>query len=207
MDYDYKAMVKAGYNAIVAKYLASRSTDSEDIQLLDELVQRLPRGATVLDAGCGAGVPVTRTLSQFFAVTGVDFAEEQIRLARSLVPQAQFLCQDLTEFALPGESFDAVCSYYAIIHIPREEHEPLLRNFYRMLKPGGLALLCLGAEDLAVDLDDYMGVPMFWSHYTTEANLDLVRRCGFELVWWRLVAESTPGPRHLFVLAQKPTDR
>ena len=90
---DEKTTVRAGYDAIAAKYLKTRSEDSEDVQLLQELVQRLPKGAKVLDAGCGAGVPVTRYLIKFFDVTGVDFAEEQIHLARQLVPGAHFLCQ------------------------------------------------------------------------------------------------------------------
>ena len=47
-----KEIVKAGYNTISDAYLASRNKDSEDVRLLDELVQRLPQGASVLDAGC-----------------------------------------------------------------------------------------------------------------------------------------------------------
>ena len=65
-----KAIVREGFNAIAASYLATRSEDSEDVRLLQELVERLPKGAQVLDAGCGAGVPVTRYLSGYFDVTG-----------------------------------------------------------------------------------------------------------------------------------------
>ena len=202
---DAKKTVKAGYNAIAAEYLATRSADSPDMQLLPELVRRLPAGAAVLDAGCGAGVPVTRFLAQFFQVTGVDFAAAQVHLARQLVPNAQFLCQDLTELAFPAESLDAICSYYAIIHIPREQHRSLFANFYRMLKPAGLALLCLGADDLPEDVDeDYLGARMYWSHYDAATNLGLLQECGFEIVWSRIVPDSTsPGSAHLFVLARK----
>jgi len=65
-----KAIVREGYNAIAARYLATRSEDSEDVRLLQELVERVPKGVQVLDAGCGAGVPVTRYLSGYFDVTG-----------------------------------------------------------------------------------------------------------------------------------------
>jgi ubiquinone/menaquinone biosynthesis C-methylase UbiE len=202
---DKKETVKTGYNAIAAKYLATRNEDSEDVLLLQELVQRLPEGAKVLDAGCGAGVPVTRYLSRFFAVTGVDFAEAQIQLASKLVPQAQFFCQDITQLAFPDNSFDAICSYYAIIHIPRQEHQALLQNFYRMLCPEGLVLLCLGANDLENDIaEDYLGIRMYWSHYDAETNLHMLEACGFNLIWSRLVADSSsPGSAHLFALAQK----
>jgi ubiquinone/menaquinone biosynthesis C-methylase UbiE len=200
-----KKIVKEGYNAIAARYLATRNKDSEDVQLLQELVRRLPQGAQVLDAGCGAGVPVTRTLSQYFNVTGVDFAEVQVRLARQLVPQARFLCQDITQLAFADDSFDAICSYYAIIHIPRQEHRALLQDFHRILKPSGWVLLCLGADNLERDIaEDYLGTRMHWSHYDAETNLNMVRACGFEITWSGIVADATsPGAAHLLVLAQK----
>jgi SAM-dependent methyltransferase len=203
---DDKETVRAGYNAIAARYLASRSEDSEDVQLLEDLVQRLPAGARVLDAGCGAGVPITRMLSRSFAVTGADFAEEQIRLARRLVPGAQFVCEDITQLTFPDSSFDAICSYYAIIHIPREEHRGLLEGFHRVLRPQGLALLCLGADDLAHDIEeDYLGARMFWSHYDAGTNLRMLEECGFGVIWSRVVEDaSSPGSAHLFALAQKP---
>ena len=200
-----KEIVKAGYNAIADIYLGKRSRNAEDVRLLDELVQRLPKGAWVLDAGCGAGVPVARLLSQHFQVIGVDFAEAQVQLARQLVPEAQFVCGDMTDLAFPDATFDAICSYYAIIHIPRQEHKGIFRQFFRLLKPSGLALLCLGAEDLENDVvQDYLGVPMYWSHYDVETNLALIAACGFEPIWSRIVEDATsPGPGHLFVLAQK----
>ncbi|NVM31225.1 MAG: class I SAM-dependent methyltransferase [Candidatus Helarchaeota archaeon] len=200
-----KEIVKAGYNRIANEYLKIRSDKSEDILLLQEVIDRLPKGAKVLDAGCGAGVPVTKILSQHFNVTGVDFAEAQIDLARRLVPEARFLCRDMTRLALPDQSFDAIISYYAIIHIPREEHRQLVLNFYRMLKPSGLILLCLGATDIERDeIEDYFGTKMYWSHFDADTNIELIKACGFNLISVKLVADATsPGSNHLFILASK----
>ena len=202
---NHKEIVKAGYNTIPDAYLAMRGTDSEDVQLLDELIRRLPRDARVLDAGCGAGVPVAQLLCQHFQVVGVDFAEAQIQLARQLVPEAEFVCQDITDLSFASATFDAICSYYAIIHIPREAHEAIFQQFFRLLKPSGLALLCLGADDLEDDIvDDYLGVRMYWSHFDVDTNLKLIASSGFELIWSRIVADATsPGSGHLFVLIQK----
>ncbi|HIC89735.1 MAG TPA: class I SAM-dependent methyltransferase [Anaerolineae bacterium] len=177
---DGKRIVQDGYNAIADNYLATRTRDSEDVRLLEDLVHRLPRGARVLDAGCGAGIPITQRLSQSI---GVDFSETQLRLAHRLVPRAQFICQDMTSPAFPDDFFDAICSYYAIIHIPRDEHRPLLLDFHRMLKPSGLAFLCLGAGELEEDIEeDYLGAPMYWSHYDGEiyipnAGIVWIRYC------------------------------
>lgn len=202
---DYKKLVRTGYNAIAAKYLTTRIETSKDVQLLQELIRQLPLGAKVLDAGCGAGVPVTKILSGHFDVTGVDFAESQIEMARQLVPKATFICHDIVDLDLPDSSFDAICSYYAIIHIPREEHSRLLQNFYRMLRPGGLALLCMGENDIKHDIEeDYHGSPMYWSHFDAATNLRMLKAAGFEIIQSRAVTDSTcPAAKHRFVLARK----
>lgn len=202
---DFKKTVKEGYNAIADRYLTERTRDSEDVRLLDEFIERLPENAKVLDAGCGAGVPISQMLSERFDVTGVDFSEAQIELAKKSVPKAKFICQDMTKLDIPEDSFDGICSYYAIIHIPREEHQLLLTNFYRMLKPGGFALLCLGAEHLVDDIDEnYLGTRMYWSHYDIDTYLKMLKDCSFSVIWSkRVVDETCEGSGHLFVMAQK----
>jgi ubiquinone/menaquinone biosynthesis C-methylase UbiE len=202
---NFKQTVREGYNAIAHSYLLQRTHDSPDVHLLGEFMSRLPTGAHVLDAGCGAGIPISQMLSEHFRVTGVDFSEAQIDLARRNVPKGEFLCADMTELAFADQTFDGITSYYAIIHIPRQEHQPLLQNFHRMLKPGGVTLLCLGAEDLVDDLqEDYLGTRMYWSHYDTDTYLNMLKDTGFLIHWARQVADETcEGGGHLFVLAQK----
>jgi len=202
---DYKATVKVGYNTIADRYLAERTRDSEDVLLLNDFIERLPANAKVLDAGCGAGIPISQMLNEHFVVTGVDFSEAQIELAKKNVPNAAFLCEDMTKLNFPEHTFDGITSYYAIIHIPREEHQPLLANFHRMLKPSGFSLLCLGAEHLIDDIDEnYLGTRMYWSHYDTETYLKMLNHCGFSIIWSKRVADETcEGAGHLFVLAQK----
>jgi ubiquinone/menaquinone biosynthesis C-methylase UbiE len=202
---DFKKTVKEGYNTIAERYLAERRRDSEDVGLLSDFITRLPAHARVLDAGCGAGIPISQILSERFYVTGVDFSEAQIELAKKNLPKATFLCEDMTKLNFPENTFDGVTSYYAIIHIPREEHLSLLANFHRMLKPCGLALLCLGAEHLVDDIDEnYLGTRMYWSHYDTETYLRMLGDCGFSIIWSRRVEDETcEGAGHLFVLVQK----
>ena len=202
---DYKKTVREGYNAIADRYLAERTRDSADVRLLEDFMERLPAKAEVLDAGCGAGIPISQMLSERFHVTGVDFSEAQIHLARENVPNAKFLCEDMTRLDFPDDTFDGITSYYAIIHIPREEHQPLLANIHRMLKSGGIALLCLGAEHLIDDIDEnYLGTRMYWSHFDSETYLKILKECGFSIVWSRIVTDETcEGAGHLFVLAQK----
>ena len=202
---DFKEIVQSGYNKIANRYLSERTTDSEDIRLLGDFIEMLAPGAKVLDAGCGAGVPITQRLAEKFDVIGVDFSAAQIELARQNVPNARLLCKDLTDLHFPQDFFDGVCSYYAIIHVPREEHRALLEKFHYMLNTGGVALLCLGAENLIDDIDEnFLGAKMYWSHFDSVTYRKMLKEIGFSLIWSRHVKDAIcEGARHLFVLAQK----
>ena len=191
-----KKTVKDGYDAIAYQYLASRTQKTTDLQLLDEFIRKQPAKARVLDAGCGAGIPVTQILSAYFEVVGVDFSEKQIELARKNVPNANFICQDMTKLDFSDRSFEGICSFYSNIHIPREEH--------RMLKPNGLTLLCLGAEEMENDLErDFHGQRMYWSHCGADTYETMLKEAGFIPLLSKIVPDETYGGKHLFVLAQK----
>lgn len=203
-----KRIVQDGYDVLAETYLRVRRMDGKDVELLGEVARRLPEGARVLDAGCGAGVPITQALSERFQVTGVDISAAQIALARENVPTATFIQDDLVTLDLPDASFDAIVSYFAIIHVPREEQPTLLANFHRLLVPGGLLLASMGAGDNPDDTEDNWldgGATMFWSHYGREENLRMLAEAGFQIIWDRLVTEDEAfgGGRHLFILAIK----
>ena len=201
---DLKQIVRAGYNEIATAYTALRVAESRDVQLLNLLTERFSKRAMVLDAGCGSGHPVTEILAKSFQVTGVDFAEKQIRLARRRLPDVGFVCADLSRMPFKSQAFDAVCSYYAIIHIPREEHSKILSEFNRILRVGGLALLCLGAGDLPKEIADYHCTQMFWSHYDKDTNLEMMKKNGFQIIQSTTVEDPIDAfSSHLFVLGQK----
>ena len=199
-----KRVVQEGYDRVADSYLKARPHDGEDIALLAEVLHDLPSPRRVLDAGCGSGIPVTRHLLEAgHDVAGLDFSSGQLFLARSNLAQCQLVQGDLTNLPFSNESFDAVVSFYAIIHVPREEHEALLREIHRVLRHDGRALLCLGWGDLPADRDpdSWLGVPMFWSHFDEKANLALLSKVGFIPQWSKQVADPMGHSSHQFVLS------
>ena len=100
----------------------------------------LAPGDHVLDIGCGTGVPADRLLvERGCEVLGVDISDAQVQLARELVPEARFEVADIAEWESHDASFDAVVSFYAVIHIA--DPAQLARDILRWLRPGGHLLV------------------------------------------------------------------
>ena len=201
---DPSELVRRGYNKIASTYLSARSDGRADPPVLGEFSSLLPANALVLDAGCGAGVPVTKFLAQRHRVVGIDFSIAQARTASRLVPSALIASVDMTQLAFPPGLFDGVCSFFAILHIPRSKHRNLLADFYRILRKEGLALFCLGAKDTEADYGPYFGTSMFWSHFDSTEYLRMLPATGFSVI--SSLIEPDPISKiasHLFVLARK----
>ena len=167
---------------------------------VDELAQLLGPRARVLDLGCGAGIPATRLLAEKnFDVLGVDISGVQIQRARQLVPGANFEQADMATWEHESETFDAVVSFYALIHVPIQDQRSLLPKIRRWLRPGGYLLAIVGFERWT-GVEDYLGAPMFWDHADRETYLAWLNEAGLAPVWDRFVPEGSVG--HTLVLAQ-----
>ena len=200
---DPRRIVSAGYDYAGRAYAAARPSDPEAPELLGRLLADLPERARVLDAGCGAGVPVARALAARHEVLGVDISPVQVALAGENVPEATFQTGDISALDLADASVEAVVSYYAVIHVPREDHERTLADFHRVLVPGGLLLVCMGNGDNPGAVEDgFFGTTMYWSHFDGPANLAMVRRSGFEVLGHEEVPDPMGDGSHLFVLAR-----
>ncbi len=196
-----RQLVRDGYNQCADDYSSARDR-FKNRGYLDDLDARLTAGSRVLDIGCGAGVPIDAYLiSKGHRLTGMDVSERQVELARENVPQGRFLVGDMSELHLPEESFEAVVSFYAIFHVPREEHLDLFARIWELLEPGGLFLATLGYEDRE-GAKEFHGATMYWSHYGKDKNLELVQQAGFEIL--ESEVDESGGEHHLVVLGKKP---
>ncbi len=203
---DPRRVVADGYDRIAERYLGWSEGDPVRLAWLERLAALLPRGGAVLDIGCGAGIPVARRLSQIAHVTGIDISPRQVELARSSVPEATFLCGDVLAADLADGSFDAVCAFFAIAHLPREDHAELIARIVRWLKPGGVFVASFGAEDAPGAVEQgWLGAPMFFSQFGAQDNLALIRAAGLDLIEARIEAHDEDGAcvRFLWVSARK----
>ena len=204
-----KRVVEQGYDRVAERHYAWAAgvRQEERLRHTRELLDRLPSGAHVLELGCGQGVPTTRLLAERFHVTGVDISAGQLELARREVPGATFLHADMASVRFPPESFDGVAAFFSLIHVPREEHAALLARIAGWLRPGGLLVATMGARDNPGEIeDDWLGAPMFFSHWDAATNRRLVTDAGLRILSaTEETADEDGAPvTFLWVLAEKP---
>ena len=205
-----KAIVRRGWNLASAIYRPPETTNDafghsfrDHEEWLRPFFYAVPRGAEVLDLGCGCGVPDARLLSERFRVTGVDISDVQIDRARRLVPHARFVRADMTEVRFRSETFGGVLCLYSLIHVPLEEHRRLLDRIHRWLTPGGTLLLITGETRYTGIEENWLGsnAKMYWSHADGATYEQWLRETGFEILRHTKVPE--PGAEHALFLARK----
>lgn len=107
-------------------------------------------GARILDFGCGWG----RILRFFLRdvppeqLTGVDHSDQAIAACRETNKWCNFvLVEPHPPTSLPSESFDLIYLYSVFSHLPEQMHLDLLRDFERLLTPGGLLIATTRGRD------------------------------------------------------------
>ena len=199
-------LVRRGYDALSYRYRSDDAPDGHYEAWLAALRNRLPFVGSVLDLGCGCGVPVARSLAEAgHSVTGVDISEVQIERARRLVPDGTFIRADAATLSFPAESFDAVVCLYALFHLPRSLQPGLLQRLASWLRPSGWLLAIVGQEDWTGTEDNWLGgqTPMWWSVATAATYRGWIEEAGLDITEQGFVPEDDGG--HALFWAQRPS--
>ncbi len=94
----------------------------------------------VLEVGCGEGRGVDLLIKKSATFTAVDKIKPVIERLQKKYPESHFISMNIPPLTgLPDNSFDTVVSFQVIEHI--QDDELFLKEIYRVLKPGGTALL------------------------------------------------------------------
>jgi SAM-dependent methyltransferase len=167
------------------------------------LVEREPRGARVLDVGCGSGLFLGLLLRAGAIAEGVGFDVDRgaVDAARAMAARApngtrlRFECLP-PDAPWPEGPFDVVSMVDVMHHVPVAAQRDVVRKVAERLAPGGLFLY----KDMvkrprwrawANRLHDLV-VARQWIHYLDlEAVVDEGRRCGLHVThrgrvdrWW-----------------------
>lgn len=192
--------VLASYEKLGLDYLKYRRGLKSDAYI-KMLLKHIPKNSLILDVGCGAGEPVDDLLVKAkHEVIGVDLSPTLINHAKRKVIQANYEVGDMRQMKAGMYSVDVVVCLYALFHIPRNEHEIMLKKFASFLPVGGWMLITMG--DLPFEGIHMMyGVDSYSSQWGGDKNREIIIRAGFEIIREEMAHSS--GERHQIFMAKR----
>ncbi|MBN1597285.1 MAG: class I SAM-dependent methyltransferase [Bacteroidales bacterium] len=153
-----------------------------DKDFLTRFSALIEKGVRILDIGCCSTAQQARFFRDYgFVVTGIDLSKNCIETAKRNFPGIDFLQMDMLEMDFADGSFDAICAFYSIIHIPDEKLNGLFNDFNRILKMNGKISITVHAGDFY----GYYGeneFPVFFRTYSKRDLIDLLDKHGFKLI-------------------------
>lgn len=171
------------FDAIGADYETAFAGSAAHHASLHRLLERLPPRSRILDVGSGTGRPTARTLAAAgHEVLGVDVSPVMVRLASARVPEASFRCADVREVPLEEESFDAVCVYFSLLQMSRDDQRSLVRRLTAALRPGGHLVLATVPLDVEGASAVFMGQEVRVHSFGPEAFRALATGAGLTVV-------------------------
>lgn len=112
---------------------------------VDHALSQLGPNCRLLELGCGNGylLSVLSDRQPSLQLTGADYSEDMVELAASRsIPNSEVRREDVRGLTFQSESFDVVVTERCLINLlEASEQELALGEIFRVLKPGGFAVL------------------------------------------------------------------
>jgi SAM-dependent methyltransferase len=155
----------------------------------EPFIKYLPKEGRILEAGCGLGYYVAILRARGYDIEGVEWSRETVEAVRLARPSLPIRVGDVTQLEVRDGYYSGYISLGVVEH-RQEGPEPFLREAYRVLEPGGVALISVPyfhpLRRLKARLGLYRGRPdglEFYQYAFTEMDFAaLLQTAGFEIV-------------------------
>ena len=195
------------FDQLAEKYQGEHSSNPFQSALIERIGALLPAGTSVLDLGCGTGVPTAKILTESdHRVVGVDISQGMLRLAREQVPAAEFLHADFTKLPDDFGTFDAVTAFFSLLMLSKAGIEATLDKVAGWMRPGGyfgVGMVNFDGDSLPFE---FLGVPVTVSGYLAPDLAAVLEAHGFTVLSSETVdftPQGGPPESQIFVLAQR----
>jgi 2-polyprenyl-3-methyl-5-hydroxy-6-metoxy-1,4-benzoquinol methylase len=129
-----------GYEAVASEFVDARSAEI-GVATVRAWARDLEPGASILDVGCGNGLPIAAALIEDgFQVYGIDAAPTLVAEFRRNFPAATVACESVESSPFFDGTFDGVIAIGLLFLLPAERQPEALTRIAARLKPGGRLL-------------------------------------------------------------------
>ncbi len=194
----YKEQTRQSYQEIAIEY-ASRVADLAPMPSIEKYMSLLPSNPSILDIGCGSGRDAKIFSDKGAKVTGIDFCENLLSIAKVHASEATFILMDMEELSFLPSSFDGAWAASSLVHLSKESLPILFAKVYAVLKVGGHFYFTLKkgtGEGIEKD-ERYEGrQEKYWSYYEEPEVKKLLEKMNFKLLELSHVARSAAYHSH-----------
>jgi SAM-dependent methyltransferase len=166
---------------------------------LDRFLALLPDDPTVLDVGCGNGVPIARYLiEQRCRLTGVDASSAMVTMCAGRFPEQEWQVADMRTLDL-NRTFDGIAAWDSFFHLA-QAHQRRMFPAFRRHAAAGAALMFTTGPSAGEQPGSYRGEPLYHASLDGDEYRRLLHDSGFDVVT-HVVEDPTCG-RHTIWLAR-----
>lgn len=186
------------YNKIAEDWFKDHHADTWWQDGTQKFLDALPQGSRILDLGCGSGEKSKYLTDKGYKVTGIDFSENLIAIAKRENSAAElesnlqpnFEIFDIYELEKYPKTFDAVFAQASLLHIPKNIIREVLEKIKDKINPGGLLYIAVkgmrddGIEEAIRKENDYgYEYERFFSFFDMPELENYLNDLGMEIVW------------------------
>ena len=146
--------------------------------------RHIPAGGQAIDVGCGRSLFADMTVPLDFRVYAGDLNYQSVHARAGEVPHQSWAVFDAEAVPFRDAQFDGLFAGEIIEHVP--DARRTLREWWRVLKPGGIAIITTPNRERLVAVADGLESPCSRDHLRElsyrELTRDLLPSCGFECV-------------------------
>lgn len=167
---------------------------------LDRFTALLPEAATVLDLGCGSGMPIAgHLIERGCRVTGVDSSPAMIGRCARRFPGHEWLVGDMRTSA-PDRTFHGILAWDSFFHLAPDDQRRMFPVFGTRAAAGA-ALMFTSGPTADVRIGTYHGEPLYHASLDSDEYRELLHVNGFEVV--AHIAEDPGCGLHTVWLARR----
>jgi len=133
-----------GYEGVAAEFLAGRGgslSNAIGTRAVRSWARRLSHGVTVIDLGCGSGLPITKVLAgEGLKVYAIDASPSLVKAFRRNLPEITVACESVEDSLFFNRMFDGVLAWGLMFLLQPEEQRRLIHRIGHILVPNGRLL-------------------------------------------------------------------
>lgn len=111
------------------------------------ILKYLPTEGKIVEAGCGLARFIAYLKDRGYDIEGIEISSQTVEQVKTIRPDLQIIVGDITHLPYADNSLSGMISLGVIEHFPAGPESPL-REAYRTLKPGSLAIITVPEVNL-----------------------------------------------------------